>query len=192
MGRTNDSFTAGSRQPDPVRASALARLARLDPFALIGASWWLALVAIGVLQQAHIGLHEHNELPPLLHLLRDAALAVPSAAVALATASVVLGPGRHEVAPGARNGMTDFGRFRWVLLAALLFAILSVPGNQLHGALFGAEEEAGVPWFADATFDAAVAFIGALIALFPVAIVVGPPIRRLDAGSTNVMARSTT
>ena len=41
----------------------------------------------------------------------------------------------------------------WVVAAAA-FAVLSIPGNQLHGALFGAEEEEELSFLADALLDA--------------------------------------
>ena len=50
-----------------------------------------ALIAIVVLQQAHSDLHEHLELPVALHLLRDGALAVPAAGLALLAATLAFG-----------------------------------------------------------------------------------------------------
>ena len=191
MDRSIDSLEGRDhgRRRRPTWARRLAAI--LDPIQLVAASWWLALVAIWVLQQAHIGLHEHNELPPLLHLLRDGALAVPSAAVALVVATATLGARVDRPVPGARNGVTDADRLRWALLAAALFAVLSIPGNQLHAFLFHPEEEE-LSWLADVSFDAVVAFIGALIALLPIGIVVGPPLRRGHRTQVDTMARSTT
>ena len=84
----------------------MAGWAALDPTAVVLTSWWLAFAAIAVLQQAHVGLHEHNELPPLLHLVRDASLAVPSAAVAVIAASLLLGERlRRSIAVGSRWGL---------------------------------------------------------------------------------------
>jgi hypothetical protein len=141
----------------------------IDPMVFIGASWWLALVAIAVLQQAHEGLHEHLQLPPLLHVVRDGALAVPAAAVAL-VAGVV---SAHSAGGGV--GRRQAGeRVVFVAVAATAFAVLSVPGNQLHGALFGAEEE-GLSFLADTLLDGGLAFIGALLALIPFGLVIGLP-----------------
>jgi hypothetical protein len=202
MDRANDWLRASARVQQ-LRARTSAAMAELDPVALVVASWWLALVAITVLHQAHAGLHEHNELPPLLHLIRDVALAVPSAALAIVMAAIALGPRLQRGEPGVRNGLKQLDRFLWVVLGAAIFGVLAVPGNQVHSVLFGAAtEELG--WLADASLDAVIAFIGGLIALLPVAIVVGPPIRRAPGltpataplvadpdRSTDVMARST-
>ena len=155
--------TAMSRR---VRRSGAA----IEPVTFVGASWWLALVAIAVLQQAHEGLHEHFQLSPLLHLGRDAALAVPAAAIAI-VAGVLLSP---EPA-GARRRDRFVAAAAWVAVTAVVFAILSVPGNSLHGALFGAEEEAELSPFADAVIDGGLALIGAVLALVPFAVVVGRP-----------------
>ena len=191
MGRSIESLDHRDRRSRHLSGWARSLAVILDPIQLVLASWWLALVAIWVLQQAHIGLHEHNELPPLLHLLRDGALAVPSAAVALVVATATLGARVERPVPGARNGVTDADRLRWALIAALLFAVLSIPGNQLHALLFHPEEEE-ISWLADVSFDAVVAFIGALIALLPIGIVVGPPLRRGQRTPVESMARSTT
>lgn len=143
----------------------------------IAASWWLALVAIWVLQQAHSGLSEHKELPALLHLVRDAALAVPIAAVAVVASALILAPRLDRVHPTGRRSPTDFDRLLWVLLASGIFAILAIPGSQVHGVMFGAQAEA-MGWLTHALLESVIAFIGALIALFPLALVVGPPVRR--------------
>ncbi len=156
-------------------------------------SWWLALVAIWVVQQAHDGQHERHELPALLHLLRDAALAVPLAALALLGATIVLAPRLRRVAPEARDGLGDFDRLLWAVVAVALFAALSIPGHELHGALFGVEQSE-VGWLVHALLDASIVGIGAFIALFPVAIVVGPPFRRVRSGGASLadLSRSDT
>jgi hypothetical protein len=191
MAGTIGSPLEGAHDIGPVRRRLAAGRSLLDPLALVVTSWWLALVAIWVLQQAHVGLSEHNELPPLMHLLRDGALAVPSAAVSVIVATLALAPSLAVEVPGARHGLSDWDRLRWVVLTALLFAVLSIPGNQLHSLLFHAEEEE-IGWLADVSLDAVIALIGALIALFPIGIVVGPPMRRLHGSSTALSPRSTT
>ena len=105
----------------------------------IACSWLLAMVAIFAVQQVHQDLHEHLELPPILHWLRDAAVAVPLAALAIGSAALLV---------RLVYGRSDAGRVRpaaawlaWAVLAAVVFAVLSIPGNQIHGLLFGAEEE---------------------------------------------------
>jgi hypothetical protein len=161
------------------------RAAGLDPTRTVLLSWWLALVAIWVVQQAHDGQHERHELPPLLHLFRDAALAVPLAALAVLGASILLAPRLRRMAPGARDGVADFDRLVWTLLAVGLFAALSLPGHELHGALFGVEQSQ-VGWLVHALLDASIAAIGAFLALFPVAVVVGPPFRRVRSGGASL------
>jgi hypothetical protein len=153
------------------------RLAGLDPSRTVLVSWWLALVAIWVVQQAHDGQHERHELPVLLHLLRDGALAVPLAALAVVGAGVLLAPRLRRVSPGARGGLPDLDRFVWVLVADTFFAILSIPGHELHGALFGVEQS-DVGWVLHAGLDASIVAVGSFIALMPIALVVGPPVRR--------------
>jgi hypothetical protein len=177
MGGPAEVGPAGARRRQSLRDRASDRIAASDPARTVLTSWWLALVAIWVLQQAHDGQHERHELPPLLHLFRDAALAVPLAALAVAGAGIVLAPRRRRVSPGARGGLADFDRFIWVLLAVAFFAALSIPGHELHGALFGVEQSA-VGWVLHAALDASIAAIGAFIALFPIALVAGPPVRR--------------
>ena len=62
------------------------------------------------------------------------------------------------------------------MLAALLFAALSIPGNQLHGLLFGAEEEAGVSLLDDLAADALYALEAAVV-LAPISLLAGMPWR---------------
>jgi len=177
MGGPIDGRPEGTRRGPSGRSWATDRLGELDASRTVLISWWLALVTIWVLQQAHDGQHEQHELPVLLHLLRDAALAVPLAAAAISGACIVLASRLRRVSPGARGGIADLDRFVWVLVADTFFAILSIPGHELHGTLFGVEQS-DVGWALHALLDASIAAIGAFIALFPVALIVGPPVRR--------------
>jgi hypothetical protein len=170
-------WRAPARLGSHIRAWVADRLAGTDPYRAVAVSWWLALVALWVVQQAHDGQHERHELPAVLHLLRDAALAVPLAALAVLGAGALLAPRLRRSSEGARDGLKDADRLLWVLTAALLFAVLSIPGHELHGALFGVEQSE-VGWILHAGLDASIAAIGAVIALFPLAIVMGPPVRR--------------
>lgn len=154
-------------------ASARAALSALLPIRIVRDAWWLAMVAIAVLQQAHAGLDEHLELTPLVHVLRDAALAVPAAAIAIVLASILVA-GRWMARAARPPSAMD--RLLWVLVAAVTFAVLSVPGNELHGTLFGAEDEEELSWLADLALDAGIALIGALLALVPLALVAGLPL----------------
>ncbi len=162
------------RDPEGMRSTAGAVTSTLLPMRIVRDAWWLALVAIGVLQQAHSGLDEHLELSPLVHLMRDSALAVPAAALAIVIASMLVARGSVARTVPRPPGVAD--RLLWVLVATAIFAVLSVPGNQLHGTLFGAEDEAELSWLADVALDAGIAAIGALLALVPLAAVSGLPI----------------
>lgn len=173
---TDGRLSASDRPARALREWASSHLSAIDALPFVAASWWLAIVAIWVLQEAHAGLHERHELPLLLHLLRDGALAVPSAAVAIGIASLIVNVRRRSLDQGSDAPVGDVRRFWWAFIAAALFALLSVPGHELHGSLFGAEQQ-DIGWLAHATLDGSIAFIGALIALLPVAVVVGPPLR---------------
>jgi hypothetical protein len=175
----------GGVHPEPSRRTRLIkRASAVDPLRTVMVSWWLALVAIWILQQAHDGVHEAHDLPPLLHLFRDAALAVPLAALAAVAATLLLAPRLTRVSPGARAGMADRDRFAWVLVTTAFFAVLSVPGAQFHGALFGVEQ-VQLGWALHALLDASIAAIGAFIALLPIALVAGPPVRRPESVEIN-------
>ena len=180
---TDGWLSAFDRPARALRGWASTHLSAIDAVPFVVGSWWLAIVAIWVLQEAHAGLHERHELPLLLHLLRDGALAVPSAAVAIGVAALIVGGRRRSPDQGSNAPVGDVRRFWWAFIAAALFALLSVPGHELHGSLFGAEQQ-DIGWLAHATLDGAIAFIGALIALLPVAVVVGPPLRSREL-STN-------
>jgi hypothetical protein len=65
-------------------------------------------------------------------------------------------------------------RLAWAGLAAIFFAFLTIPGIQLHGLLFGAEQEA-VGWLEDAIKDGGITLAVSLAVLVPIALVLGPP-----------------
>jgi hypothetical protein len=128
-------------------------------------AWLLALTGIWATQQVHVDLHEHIDLPPLLHLVRDAALAVPFAAIAVALGGLIAG----EIVRG-RGANPDglLGRIAWAAVAALVFAALSVPGNELHALLFGAVEEGDL--LLDLLNDASLVLAASLAILGPLAL----------------------
>ena len=134
----------------------------------IACSWLLAMVAIFAVQQVHQDLHEHLELPPILHWLRDAAVAVPLAALAIGSAGFLV----RWVYGGsdAGRGRQAAAWLAWAVIAAVVFAVLSIPGNQVHGLLFGAEEEP-VGWLEDALKDGSIVLVASLVALVPVALI---------------------
>ena len=133
----------------------------------IACSWLLAMVAIFAVQQVHQDLHEHLELPPILHWLRDAAVAVPLAALAIGTAALLVRLAFGGADPGRARSASAW--LSWAVIAAVTFAVLSIPGNQLHGLLFGAEEEP-IGWLADALKDGSIVLVASLVALVPVAL----------------------
>lgn len=138
----------------------------------IACSWLMAAAAIGVLNLLHADLHEHRDLPLLAHWLRDAALAVPMAAIAIVAAALIVRS--RLTSSGGETGRSNAGPLAWALLAAIFFAVLSIPGIQLHGLLFGAEEEAG-GWLQDALKDGGITLATSLAVLIPVALFLGPP-----------------
>ena len=150
----------------------------LDLGRVVAYSWLMAAAAIGVLNALHADLHEHNELPPLVHWLRDGALAVPVAAIALVIAALVVRSRRPS--SGSETGRSTARPLTWAALAAVLFAILSIPGIQVHGLLFGAEEES-IGWLEDALKDGGITLATSLAVLMPVALLLGPPWRRTRA-----------
>ena len=156
------------------RANDAGRAPSLDATRVVAYSWLTAAAAILVLNQVHEGLHEHHDLPPIVHWLRDASLAVPLAAIAAVAAALV---GRSLLTRVGRGpGRSIAGPLAWAILAALFFAVLTIPGNQVHGLLFGAEEEE-VSWLQDVLTDGGIALAVSLVALVPAALLAGPPWR---------------
>ncbi len=164
---------ARASAPEPRAGRADAGF-RLLPGRVVVYAWLLAAVPIALLQLVHAGVHEHHELPPVLHWLRDTALAVPLAAVAVVVAALLVSRLR-PTEPGGRASLTTMAL--WGALAALLFAALSIPGNQMHGLLFGAEEEEGVSLLNDLAADALYALEAALLVIAPIALLAGVPWR---------------
>jgi hypothetical protein len=135
-------------------------------------AWLLAAVPIAVLQLAHADLHERFDLPPLVHWLRDTGLAVPAALIAVVVAAAIVARLRGNDA----GAVTPVTALAWATIAAILFAVASLPGNQLHGFLFGAEEEE-VGLVQDLLDDGIAAFQAALLVIVPLALVAGVPWR---------------
>ena len=168
---------AASRDGDHAAIDRLGRALLLAPAtpARIGAyvvcAWLLALGGIWAAQGVHEGLHEHVDLPPLIHLVRDAALAVPLAAVAIALGGLLA----VEALTLVRAKLSEVpGRIAWAVITALLFTLLSIPGHEMHSFLFGAEHEQ-VGWLADAVADGWVVFQAAIVVLLPIAFLpIGP------------------
>ena len=130
-------------------------------------AWLLATAGIWAAQQLHTHSHETIELSPLVHLLRDTSLAVPLAALAMAIGGLVAVEALDRV---GGDPASVGGRVAWAALAAVAFAVLSIPGQQAHGLLFGAEQET-TGWLADTALDSAVVLAAALVVLVPAALV---------------------
>jgi len=128
-----------------------------------GTAWLLALAGIWAAQQLHTHSHETLELSPLVHLLRDTSLAVPMAALALAIGGLLTAEALDRVDgdPGS-----VLGRVAFALVAAIAFAVLSIPGQEVHGLLFGAEEATG-SWFVDTVLDSSVVLAASIAFLLP-------------------------
>jgi len=146
----------------------------VDAGRVVAYSWLMATAAIGVLNLLHADLHEHRDVPPHFHWLRDAALAVPLAATAVVGAALVIRARASRSRSGA--GSSKASLLAWDFLASLLFAVLSIPGIQLHGLLFGAEEES-VGWLQDALKDGGITLAISFIGLVPAVLLTGPPWR---------------
>jgi hypothetical protein len=114
-------------------ALAVERLRTALPAGLVLTLWVGA-----VLQLAHQGQHERHEIAPVLHWLRDSALALPAAVVAVAVGLVAA---RRLLAWAELPTGGTLQRAVAAGLGGLAFAVLSVPGSWLHAALFAAEHE---------------------------------------------------
>jgi hypothetical protein len=136
-------------------------------------AWLLAAVPIAALQLVHADLHEFKEPPPFFHFLRDTGLAVPAAAVAVVLSALLV----SRAWSGTGRQVTPITALVWGCLAAGLFAVLSLPGNEAHGLLFGAEHETGVGVAEDLLGDGIAALQAALLVVLPVALVAGVPWR---------------
>lgn len=169
---------AGSRSPSGSRAAGIGQGAagasvHLLPGRVVLYAWLLAGVPIAVLQLAHTGLHERNELPPLLHWLRDTGLAVPGAALAVVVAAWLVA--RRWGNPA--RPVTSVTALAWGGLAAVLFAAASLPGIHLHAILFGTEAEAGVGNLDHLVAEGTSALQTAVLVVIPVALLAGVPWR---------------
>jgi len=157
----------------PTRANDGGHGSGLDAGRVVIFSWLIAGVTIGVLNQLHVNLHEHHDLPPVIHWLRDASLAVPLAAIAVVGAAIVVRARRSDTG----DGRSIMARLGWAVLAALIFAILTVPGIQAHAVLFGAQEDQAVGWLEHGMTEGTIALQVSLAALVPAALLLGPPWR---------------
>jgi len=131
---------------------------------------------VGLLQLLHAGLHEAAEPPPALHWLRDAALALGPAVLSVWVASL---PAARRLAARflpARSTRGPTAGVLWALMAATAFALSSVPGNEIHGRLFGAVHAEGSGFSLEhVSRDGSVALLAAFLFLLGVALWRGTP-----------------
>jgi hypothetical protein len=99
---------------------------------------------------------------------------VPLAAIAVMGAALLVRARASGARPADNSSIAP--HLAWAVLASVLFAVLSIPGIQLHGLLFGAEEEAG-GWLRDALKDGGITLAVSLVALVPAVLVAGLPWR---------------
>jgi hypothetical protein len=108
------------------------------------------VVSAGLIQAFAVGLvlhrlhsdpasaHEVTYVPPVLHWLRDSALAAPLAVLLLFIATSVA---RRLSTTGARPGDGVAAHALWAGLGAAAYAAASVPAALVHARLFGAHHE---------------------------------------------------
>jgi hypothetical protein len=94
---------------------------------IIGAGLVLTLAVVGVMQLLHGSSHETVELAPLLHWLRDSALALPAVTMAVAVAAL---PRVRRLANSQLPG--DVRAPAWALVVSAGIALGLVPGNVVH------------------------------------------------------------
>ena len=104
---------------------------RVGPLWVVTVSTLIALCVIGAQQLLHQHMEERGEPGPVLHWLRDGALAVPLVlvAVALTTLPVVRRTAARVWAPGQR-------RAGWSLTVAVIVGAGMIPGSVVHSRLF--------------------------------------------------------
>jgi len=114
-----------------------------------------------VLHLVHGDAHEAVPIGPLAHWLRDSLLSAPASLAALLLAGVAASRGARWV--GIRPG-SPAARVSWALIAALAYAVASVPGNAIHAGLFGAEHE-GMAFAAHAVRDGGIVYVASFFLL---------------------------
>ena len=123
------------------------------------------------LHRLHADLHEAHQINPTLHWLRDSSLAFPPTLLVVLVATAVAGT---LVEGLGLTGRRNWERVVWALVAAVGYAIASIPGNIAHGWLFGAGHE-GQGALGHAVNDASAALGAALVILVGVTVLLGAP-----------------
>ncbi len=155
---------------------ALARRSRAAGLRTLVLMGVVQAFAVGlVLHLAHAGAHEAHAVQPTLHWLRDSALAVPASVAALAVATVLA---RRLIAWSGLRPQALVSRLLWALTGAAAYAAVSIPGNLVHGTLFGAEH-GGMSFFSHAGRDAGTAAFSAFSVLLVLSALSGLSLRPL-------------
>ena len=145
---------------------------RVGPLWVVTVSTLIALCVIGAQQLLHQHMEERSEPGPVLHWLRDGALAVPLVlvAVALTALPVVRRTAARVWAPGQR-------RAGWSLTVAVIVGAGMIPGSVVHSRLFvdaTAHEHEAMGTFEHLLRDAAPGALVALLAALAVALTGSP------------------
>ena len=129
---------------------------------LIGVAALVHALGVGLaLHLLHSGVEEAEPVSPLVHWLRDSLLATPASLTALLAAYLLTVRVAAWAGLSSRSGIA---RATWALAAAVLYALFSVPGNALHGGLFGAHHE-GMSFIAHAARDGGVTLLSSFALL---------------------------
>ena len=134
---------------------------------ILGVSVLITLCVIGAQQVLHHHMEERNEPGPLLHLVRDGALALPMVLVAVALTAL---PAVRRRAAGLWSPSERAGA--WALAIAVLVGIGMVPGNLVHSRLFvdpASHEHASMGAVEHLVRDASTGALFALVAALVVA-----------------------
>ena len=144
--------------------------AAIEPSTFVATSWWLALVAIGASSRRTTASMSIWSCPRSC-----ISGGTPPSRCRQQQSRSSLRRSHPSASTAARRRDRVAATVTWIAVTAVAFAVLSIPGNQLHGTLFGAEEEEELSPLADVVLDAGIALIGALFALIPFTAVVGRP-----------------
>ncbi len=161
------------REPARLSASVLrlggaaTQVARTGIIALV-----LAFLVGLFLHIVHLGQHEQHEIGSIFHWLRDSALAFPIALLVV----VAAGPVSRRLLPTAAIASRGRVWITWTGVTAILYALASIPGNFVHGKLFGAEHAHG-SFLSHALRDAGSTLGAALVVLLLATFLFGIPWR---------------
>ena len=150
------------------------RLGRDSTKRMLAASAFVAFTAGLLLHFLHLAQHEIGEMSPLLHWLRDSAMAWPVTFIVF----VVVGEWVRGALQRAAVAPTEpLGRVVWATAIGIAYAAALIPGSLVHGMAFGAEHGDVNPLI-HGVWDAAAALPFAVIIITGWAFLVGLPFER--------------